>query len=124
MREDEESLFDRLSQIGRERESLEDSFRATRQKIEEMDEQLIQNNQKLSYRIQEELDTNCDSQLLEIYQEREDIYKDMRVNTQKFDEEYQMEYERKLQSLDDEGASIKEALYKEEEQKGILWKTN
>jgi hypothetical protein len=115
MREDEESLFDRLSQIGRERESLEDSFRATRQKIEEMDEQLIQNNQKLSYRIQEELDTNCDSQLLEIYQEREDIYKDMRVNTQKFDEEYQMEYERKLQSLDDEEASIKESLYKEEE---------
>lgn len=114
MREDEKSLLDRLSQICRERENLDNSFRTTRRKIEEMDEQLIRNKQVLSYRVQEELETNSDSQLLEIYQERDELYNDMRIRTQEFDEEYQLEYERKLQNLDDEEASIKEFLSKED----------
>lgn len=79
-----------------------------------MDEQLIRNKQVLSYRVQEELETNSDSQLLEIYQERDELYNDMRIRTQEFDEEYQLEYERKLQNLDDEEASIKEFLSKED----------
>lgn len=114
MREDEKSLLDRLSQICRERENLDNSFRTTRRKIEEMDEQLIRNKQVLSYRVQEELETNSDSQLLEIYQERDELYNDMRIRTQEFDEEYQLEYERKLQNLDEEEASIKEFISKED----------
>lgn len=112
--DEKDYLNERLSQIGREREDMENSFRQTMREIEGIDEELIQSNSALSRRMEEEAGENCDLELMAIYQEREELYKEMRIKALEFDEEIRKQYEERQQELENEELSLRKSVEESE----------
>ena len=113
--EEKKDLRVQLSDIQRRRDELEDNYRSMKRRIESMDEEIMAGSRDLSKMANDVTTMKPDGELLDIYSERDQIFRDMRNKQMEFDEQIENEYKRQIEALDEEEKEIKAAETEDEE---------
>ncbi|QFJ53722.1 hypothetical protein [Pseudobutyrivibrio xylanivorans] len=106
-----------LSELCKRRENMQDTYNGIKRRIEAMDEEIIRKTKELSIQMNETTTMKPDAKLMDIYSEREAIYRDMQVKQREFYEQVDHEYRKQMKAFDEEEREIKAQMAAEEKEK-------
>ena len=104
-----------LSDIQRRREQIESSYHSIRREMEGVDDDITAKMQELSNDYNEDSTMKPDAKLLDIYNERDEILRDMKSKQREFDEQIYEEYKKECEALDAEESEIRAEMKADEE---------
>ncbi|MBQ6462188.1 MAG: hypothetical protein IJJ59_02550 [Pseudobutyrivibrio sp.] len=105
-----EELSIELTKLKRRREDIEDYYNNFRRRVEEMDEAVGNQYINFTNRVNSDSSISSDSELIEIYSEREKIFSDMRMKQRDIYEQLNEEYKKNIDAVEKEENEIRKKL--------------